>query len=136
MKFEVGKVYKTRDGRKAKVIYIEPELSNAYTMGAILEGVDEVRSYHSNGHYFMSGGTGSDLVSEWEEPKPHITAKDVGRVVELRDGTTTLITGYYPDKDDYKIATYKFTHCTDGNQTVAGDSPGDIIKFVDEKRGK
>lgn len=59
LKLEVGKYYRTRDGRRA---YDVGPYDGAWS--ATIDGEDEVRIFHPNGeHYF--GETECDLISEW-----------------------------------------------------------------------
>jgi hypothetical protein len=68
MKFEIGKFYKTRDGRKAQVFMLSN--GNNRMLGAVLYSwkVWEVTHWNQQG----CEGTGSeypwDLVAEWREP--------------------------------------------------------------------
>ena len=83
MKIEVGKFYKTRDGRKAR-IYALDGLGRYHVHGAILKGdrwVVEtwantgVETWANTGEYYCSVvSSGSDLISEWKEPKPRFLA--------------------------------------------------------------
>lgn len=76
-----GKVYKTRDGRKAIFLYsTEKKLFKEYLLCYTLFIEDETDFYHydtdglnfSGGYAELEDGTieywGTDIVSEWEEP--------------------------------------------------------------------
>ena len=69
MKLEVGKYYKTRNGRKCKCVHIFK-----------VEGVNSLcsfdeenisRTYYNNGMYDLNSQGGIDIVSEWVEPVKH-----------------------------------------------------------------
>lgn len=68
MKFEVGKFYKTRDGRKAQFLGdFSVNLCRIDSLLFCVEGND--RWYFSGGNYRCSGDgiAGLDIVSEWKE---------------------------------------------------------------------
>ena len=73
MKFEIGKMYKTRDGRKALVFM--PDNGAGHMYGAVSDdrGCWNVHSWYSSGeaHYDERGLEHKkyDLISEWTEPK-------------------------------------------------------------------
>ena len=54
-----GKMYKTRDGRKA--VYIQEDC-------CIVEGNIDTFSYFDDGHYSIYLESDIDIVSEWQEP--------------------------------------------------------------------
>lgn len=64
LKLEVGKCYKTRDGRKAFVCYYNKE-DNEYH-GCIL-GSDTVVCWCENGLWYENEENGPDLISEWRD---------------------------------------------------------------------
>jgi hypothetical protein len=69
MKLEVGKYYKTRNGRKCKCVHIfKGEGVNS------LCSFDEEnisRNYYNNGMYDLFSQRGIDIISEWVEPVEH-----------------------------------------------------------------
>jgi hypothetical protein len=73
MKFEIGKMYKTRDGRKAQIFM--PDNGAGHMYGAVSNDRDcwNLHSWYSSGeaHYDERGFEHKkyDLVSEWTEPK-------------------------------------------------------------------
>lgn len=70
MKLEVGKFYKTRDGRKAEVVYINEELKDSYTVYFLVDGDGHLISCSLEGSYYGDDEAHeSDLVSEWKEPE-------------------------------------------------------------------
>jgi hypothetical protein len=75
MKIEVGKFYKTRDGRKARIYAVD---GRDYTKihGAVFEdGGWASLTWFENGIFYIDGKEYVlDLVSEWEEPKPRMLA--------------------------------------------------------------
>jgi hypothetical protein len=72
MKFEPGKYYKTRDGRKAR-IYIT-DAGGTYSIHGAVWTTDiwVQHTWQADGgfNYEKPGGSSLDLVAEWEEPKP------------------------------------------------------------------
>lgn len=70
MKFEPGKYYKTRDGRKVR-IYTTDAGGRHPIHGSVWNGDRWVQlSWATSGTYIRSGECGWDLISEWQEPKP------------------------------------------------------------------
>ena len=72
LKIEPGKFYKTRDGRKVRIYTVDGAL-NEPIHGAILYGHGwQSNSWaRSDGRWSLCLGTGrTDIVAEWEEPKP------------------------------------------------------------------
>ena len=67
MKFEVGKFYKTRDGRKAQIFMMDDNKGNM--LGAVLLSDNSWCSYSwkPDGAY-ASDSRHLDLISEWREP--------------------------------------------------------------------
>lgn len=84
MKIEVGKFYKTSYGRKIRIYALDAK--GRYPVhGALLEpeGNWTAKSWSSEGKYLLnvidgvldaSAMTPSDIVAEWEEPKPKLKA--------------------------------------------------------------
>lgn len=62
MQFQVGKFYKTRDGRKAEITKIF-DTSVHYNVCGKLDGCYE--EWSNEGNYFYSGPNPKDLVEEW-----------------------------------------------------------------------
>ena len=69
MKIEVGKTYKTRDGRKARVICVD-RLGPHDTVVALVRGsaYENVICYPPEGFYDSTEESPEDLVEEWREP--------------------------------------------------------------------
>ena len=69
MKLEVGKFYKTRDGRKAEVVYINEEWTEYERAIIKFEGKGYGHTYSLNGTYYPGGGAcNNNLIEEWKEP--------------------------------------------------------------------
>ena len=77
MKLEAGKYYKTRDGRKAKIVSeISPSPFNhtvsTYPFMGWVEGYTAAISWTAQGSYieqdWSKADSDSDLVAEWKEP--------------------------------------------------------------------
>lgn len=64
LKIEVGKCYKTRDGRKAFISAIRN--SNDVFFGCIQGDFDRT-AWHSNGLFMMNETSDYDLISEWSD---------------------------------------------------------------------
>jgi len=70
MKFEIGKCYKTRDGRKAQISMLDN--GAGYMLGIVLNASGIWGSYQwkcDSGVMYLGSATHNDLMSEWEEPK-------------------------------------------------------------------
>lgn len=67
MKIEVGKFYKTRDGRKAR-IYATDGISDTLHGAILHEGGWVSYAWHESGLHYLNTREGTDLVSEWREP--------------------------------------------------------------------
>jgi hypothetical protein len=69
MKFEIGKFYKTRDGRKAQIFMLDN--GAGFMMGTVLQENDRWLSNHwrCDGTIYIGSDSPDDLISEWEEPK-------------------------------------------------------------------
>ncbi len=68
LKIEIGKFYKTRDGRKARIYHVDEK----YIHGAVYiereVGVWEVRCWYSSGQITSSGNLNAcDITEEWKE---------------------------------------------------------------------
>lgn len=73
MKIEVGKFYKTRDGRKVRIYALDGYSDKTPIHGAVLKSIGWVfEEWHQGGTFNSSGNSYSDIVSEWEEPKSGI----------------------------------------------------------------
>jgi hypothetical protein len=73
MKFEVGKFYKTRDGRKVEVIAVRAGLSFGHTViGLVMnDPYGDVTTWSADGNYGIcpdSRELSADLVAEWRDP--------------------------------------------------------------------
>jgi hypothetical protein len=70
MKFEVGKFYKTRDGRKAQLFILDNGAS--VMLGVVLNkgGIWFSNQWRCDGRIYCNNDTLNDLVTEWTEPKP------------------------------------------------------------------
>lgn len=70
MKIEVGKYYRTRDGRKARIYAVDGrEGSNIH--GAVLNEIGWITSTWAITGQWVSAETGRDLISEWID-KPEV----------------------------------------------------------------
>jgi hypothetical protein len=59
-KFKVGKTYKTRDGREAKVVAVVPGTKDDYGMAVVLDGM--LFCYRNNGRKNQYGESSNDLL--------------------------------------------------------------------------
>lgn len=84
MKIEVGKYYKTRDGRKA---FVGGEINNLRYYGHIEE---RIREWDNHGVLYGPGNE-LDLIEEWKEPKSGVTYMNVYQYHdgEVWEGTVT-----------------------------------------------
>lgn len=64
LKPEVGKCYKTRDGRKAFISYVAKD--DEMCFGCIQDD-NTVTSWHKNGSFFAEEIDNLDLISEWSD---------------------------------------------------------------------
>lgn len=67
MKFEIGKFYKTRDGRKAECLYI-PDGADDFPMILRINRECFPQTCCVDGSYGRGIETEIDLISEWREP--------------------------------------------------------------------
>jgi hypothetical protein len=69
VKFEIGKFYKTRDGRKAQISMLDN--GAGYMLGMMMNASDIWFSnqWRCDGTIYIDSDTQNDLISEWEEPK-------------------------------------------------------------------
>ena len=75
-KIEAGKLYKTRDGSKARV-YATDGSGDFPIHGAVLFGGDCVfETWQSNGKVYRSEDSSSDIVSEWDEEESPIKEEE------------------------------------------------------------
>lgn len=65
LKLEVGKFYKTRDGKKAFVFAISEKSYNPLCVAIV--GCKSTYEVTANGKYFDGEVTSEDLVAPWEE---------------------------------------------------------------------
>jgi len=70
MKFEVGKYYRTRDGRKALVLYTDKRSNFGRSLIVLLFQKDEDLTWHylSTGKAEPDVECAADLVGPWREP--------------------------------------------------------------------
>jgi hypothetical protein len=97
LKFEVGKCYRTRCGKKATVLLIRP----TYIVGEI-EGMESENPWHWNvcgGWHPEAVPVAWDLVSEWREP-----ARVMARVFRHRISGNVEIWRVAPNPDWQLIA--------------------------------
>lgn len=92
MKIEVGKFYKTRDGRKVTIYAIQHNCDFEYPICGHMEGDAEFSTWTINGSNGSLGYTlyPEDIVSEWEEPRPRVLAYMVINPARLDYGTLIL----------------------------------------------
>jgi len=71
MKFELNSLWKTRDGRKARIIC--NDRNSLYSIVALVGYSHEVCLYKENG-FFMNASTldALDLIEPWHEPNPKV----------------------------------------------------------------
>lgn len=67
LKLEVGKFYKTRDGRKAWIVELCTETDNTFPFRVAAQKECAVYTVTKEGKRFSEGMSGSDLVAPWEE---------------------------------------------------------------------
>jgi len=90
MKFEIGKFYKTRDGRKAQIFMLDN--GAGYMLGAVnKDGVWRYNTWDRNGLWACSEHL-LDLISEWEEPKK---PKLMAHAIRKQCGMYSLSTNMY-----------------------------------------
>lgn len=70
MKLEVGKFYKTRDGKKVEILKTDVKSKDYPVIGILLEidGSEIVKTYTHSGENLINSTTIYDIVSEWQEP--------------------------------------------------------------------
>jgi hypothetical protein len=95
LKFEVGKHYRTRDGRKATVLLI----LTGYMVGTIGKDAMPVIWFAGGGAASEPYSTADDLVSEWREP-----ARVMARVFRHRISGNVEIWRVAPNPDWQLIA--------------------------------
>lgn len=72
MKFKVGEVWRTRDGRKVKIIYNYLKLSRFPIVGIIEQGDGceaTITAFTKDGALLTASITNSDLIDLWNEPE-------------------------------------------------------------------
>lgn len=78
MKIELNKFYKTRSDRKARIYAIEKDKEGRTIIhGAILGDTGwKMQAWFPDGKAdsMISFYNGDDIISEWQEPKPHLYA--------------------------------------------------------------
>lgn len=68
MKFELGKFYKTRDGRKAQIFMLD---NGAEIILGMVQNKDNIwfsNQWRTDGRIYHNHETPNDLVGEWREP--------------------------------------------------------------------
>lgn len=65
MKIEIGKIYKTRDGRKA-FIYNYRQIDNVWVGVVVNEGAPSFIYWDDNGRFIPDEERPEDLTGEWE----------------------------------------------------------------------
>jgi hypothetical protein len=81
MKFEIGKFYKTRDGRKAQIFMLDN--GAGFMMGTVLQenGIWFSKHWICDGTIYINSDSPDDLISEWEEPKkPKLLAPAIAKL--------------------------------------------------------
>ena len=69
MELEVGRFYKTRDGRKAEVVYVNKGLRDTFRVSYITGEEGQIFSCSLEGYYYDGGAKSHlDLISELVEP--------------------------------------------------------------------
>ncbi len=138
MKLEVGKLYRTRHGKKA--IILKRKYGNSdFVLDSFIFGSDTgyYFYYKEDGTYETDGDF--TLVGEWEEkpkdkpkePTLWITANDVGKLVMSRDGRRSVIIGYNPSYDSqFPIGTYMGSHMRNGRFAAAESCDNDIVEIL------
>jgi hypothetical protein len=71
LKIEVGKCYRTRDGRKARVLAIRMDCPRACQVVGFVDGEAVPSTWDLDGSYMPAPGdlSARDLISEWKEPR-------------------------------------------------------------------
>lgn len=103
MKIEVGKFYKSRNGRKVTIYVIRHNCDFEYPVCGYMEGAAEFSTWTIDGSYGNSlfNCSNWDIVSEWEEPKAsfyayictNVQSQDLGNVKFLHP---SRISAYLP----------------------------------------
>ncbi len=144
MKLEVGKLYRTRHGKKA--IILKRKYGNSdFVLVSFIFGSDPgyYFYYKEDGTYETDGDF--TLVGEWEEKledkqEPiaplkshvHIRENDIGMTVRLRNGAVRLITGVLEPFGDNE---FNFTigadtyRRRDGRYSIHNETPKDVIEI-------
>lgn len=69
MKIEVGKFYKTRDGRKARIYAVDGRVHDERIHGAIWDNGFGLCGWAEDGSFYGDHSVSeNDLVPEWEDP--------------------------------------------------------------------
>lgn len=96
MKIEVGKYYRTRDGRKAYVGYRHPEIAKTkyVLVGHVVADNRSLLTFKwlACGQWRVCGESDSDLVAEWIEPTKHYV-----KVYLFRTGSAMSVSLYDPN---------------------------------------
>lgn len=104
MKLEVGKYYRTRDGRKAKVVYVNDNFPRDYAAYYELEGKNSLSMCSLTGSYISDGIDNRDLVATWTDgPRKLYAYKDTGLDIVLFHTTEGHDTSSYIRVPEYDI---------------------------------
>lgn len=92
MKIEVGKFYKTRDGRKARIYTLDAGGTRPIQGAVNDDGIWRMEAWYTSGKYIFDGAALTDIVSEWTEPKPRMLAylTNTGGVVFLAESEAQI----------------------------------------------
>lgn len=82
-----------------------------------------------DGHFY-DGMFFCSEVELYEDPILNLGPEHVGRKVELRDGTISVIVEYTPHSDR-SIRTVAYTHLATGKRDAKKDNARDIVKLLD-----
>jgi hypothetical protein len=134
MKLKVGGLYKTRDGRKAEVVYINNNLQDVYRVVYLISGETRTYSCRTSGNQLSGHNSPYDLIEEWQEPSPlNITVDDVGKKVRLRNGSVALITAVLTNTVYLPVSTGYGGRKADGKSTDEDDA-FDIVEVLNDTK--
>lgn len=111
IKIEAGKLYMTRDGRKAFCsVYSHDRLGYHYV--CLIEGYEEVFSYQEHGRLIHDMEQSLDIVAEWSDWKPINEYKpEYGAV---------LVDGVRTGQNSYAESPFAVAYLKDGIWTLSG----------------
>lgn len=64
MKIETGKQYKTREGRKAYIVFIRIEVNVTWPVIGYIEGCPDADTWTLEGRFHLERTDGNDLIEE------------------------------------------------------------------------